>query len=406
MTINPDDLLLVHRAGQDYKAPASDLAVTGEKGEQGDPGPKGDPGDAGPKGDQGDPGPKGDPGDAGPKGDQGDQGDVGPKGDQGDEGPKGDQGDIGPKGDQGDPGTSVQLKGSVDDLAALNAISGAVGGDLWVVVDDGSGVPNNAYVYDEGTSSWVLVGPIQGPEGEKGEQGEQGEQGDPLTYDDLTEEQKTELKGEQGEKGDPLTFDDLTEEQKAELKGEQGEKGEQGDEGPITSIGNLTNVAVGADAATEADLLTYESGEWVAKAAAPVVVTTADVLLTNPTAFADSSGLSTQEDADNYLVAEIEERVKKDGDTMTGHLSTPGVIVTADSNKSDRTIIYFDDDAVGDHELEGKADGVYYDEVRLHRNTYGDTPPADPVNGDTWFNPITNYYAIWRENGWLLLNSP
>lgn len=44
--------------------------------------------------------------------------------------------------------------------------------------------------------------------------------GKSLTYEDLTEEQKAELKGE---KGDKLTFNDLSEEDKAELKGDKGE---------------------------------------------------------------------------------------------------------------------------------------------------------------------------------------
>lgn len=44
--------------------------------------------------------------------------------------------------------------------------------------------------------------------------------GKALTYEDLTEEQKAELKGE---KGDKLTFNDLSEEDKAELKGDKGE---------------------------------------------------------------------------------------------------------------------------------------------------------------------------------------
>lgn len=35
-------------------------------------------------------------------------------------------------------------------------------------------------------------------------------------------------KGDKGDKGDPLTWDDLTEEQKASLKGEKGERGPQG----------------------------------------------------------------------------------------------------------------------------------------------------------------------------------
>lgn len=36
------------------------------------------------------------------------------------------------------------------------------------------------------------------------------------------------IQGGRGPKGDPLLFEDLTEEQKAELKGEKGDKGEDG----------------------------------------------------------------------------------------------------------------------------------------------------------------------------------
>lgn len=61
---------------------------------------------------------------------------------------------------------------------------------------------------------------IKGDTGAKGEQGEawpKGEQGDPLTFDQLTEEQKLELKGERWEKGEP---------------GNQGEQGIQGIQWP------------------------------------------------------------------------------------------------------------------------------------------------------------------------------
>jgi len=54
----------------------------------------------------------------------------------------------------------------------------------------------------------------------EGPQGPQGEQGDPLTFDDLTPEQKAELKGEQGEQGPQG------------IQGEQGEQGIQGEQGP------------------------------------------------------------------------------------------------------------------------------------------------------------------------------
>lgn len=108
--------------------------------------------------------------------------------------------------------------------------------------------------------------------------GNKGDKGDPLKYEDLTEEQKAELKGKdgtmsfediteeqratlKGEKGDAFTFDDLTEEQKEQLRGPKGEpftfedftdeqlealKGEQGASVTIeeTSEDELGNVVV------------------------------------------------------------------------------------------------------------------------------------------------------------------
>ena len=49
---------------------------------------------------------------------------------------------------------------------------------------------------------------LQGPKGEpgpKGEDGVQGPKGEPLRFEELTEEQKLELKGEKGDKGEPGT---------------------------------------------------------------------------------------------------------------------------------------------------------------------------------------------------------
>ena len=58
-----------------------------------------------------------------------------------------------------------------------------------------------------------------------------GEPGKALRWEDLTEEQKAELKG------DALTWEDLTEEQKAELKGEPGPQGESFQ--PIEDVSGL-----------------------------------------------------------------------------------------------------------------------------------------------------------------------
>ena len=118
------------------------------------------------------------------KGEKGEDGFEGAEGPKGDQGPDGEKGDEGPEGEKGEPGaagndgTSVRLKGSVADLTALNALPGPhFVGDLWVVVDDGTGVLNNGYIWDVNPNRWTLVGPITGAKGEQGTTGAKGEPG-------------------------------------------------------------------------------------------------------------------------------------------------------------------------------------------------------------------------------------
>ena len=63
----------------------------------------------------------------------------------------------------GSDGTSVVLKGSVEDYAHLP--SGATAGDLWITLDTGDG-----WVSD-GAEGWSNVGKIQGPSGYSGYSG-------------------------------------------------------------------------------------------------------------------------------------------------------------------------------------------------------------------------------------------
>ena len=171
----------------------------GEKGDTGEKGDKGDTGETGPQGAQGIQGEKGDKGEAtvitiggngnwyldgvdsghkaqgeqGVQGEKGDKGDVGPQGPKGVQGEKGETGEQGPQGIQGDTGPA-------------------------------------------------------GPQGEKGDTGEQGPKGDKGDKGD-----KGEV-GPQGPKGQDgtVSFDQLTPEQKLELKGEKGDKGDVGPQGP------------------------------------------------------------------------------------------------------------------------------------------------------------------------------
>lgn len=59
--------------------------------------------------------------------------------------------------------------------------------------------------------------------GRKGDDGKKGDKGDPFRYEDFTPDQLEALKGKDGKS---ITFDDLTESQKAELKGAKGDKGD------------------------------------------------------------------------------------------------------------------------------------------------------------------------------------
>ena len=74
----------------------------------------------------------------------------------------------------------------------------------------------------------VGVPGMRGGKGEDGDEGPTGPAGKALRFEDLTEEQKAELKGP---KGDALRFEDLTEDQKEELRGPKGEDGKRGPKG-------------------------------------------------------------------------------------------------------------------------------------------------------------------------------
>ena len=120
----------------------------GPKGDKGDTGPQGPKGDKGADGINGEMGPQGPTGPMGIKGDTGDKGDIGERGPQGIPGPKGEQGPIGPEGPKGDVGE----KGNTGDRGPQ--------GDI-------------------------------GPQGPKGDIGDRGQN---LKYNDLTDQEKEELK--------------------------------------------------------------------------------------------------------------------------------------------------------------------------------------------------------------------
>lgn len=77
----------------------------------------------------------------------------------------------------------------------------------------------------------VKIESLKGERGEQGERGERGEKGEKGDRGEKGERGERGIQGARGEKGDALRFDDLTIEQKAQLKGERGERGEKGEQG-------------------------------------------------------------------------------------------------------------------------------------------------------------------------------
>lgn len=146
--------------------------------------------------------------------------------------------------------------------------------------------------------------------------GEKGEKGDPFTYDDLTAEQKLELRGEpgkdgytpkkgvdyfdgkpggkgdKGDKGDPLRFEDLTTAQKEELKGEPGKDGTNANiiaGTGITKSGDTISINTSV-VASKSDLNSYAKASQVPKI----------VCLTN----SEYDALTTKDSSTYYFIKE------------------------------------------------------------------------------------------------------
>lgn len=83
---------------------------------------------------------------------------------------------------------------------------------------------------DPTTNEWKEIITIQGPPGEKGADGT-------MTFEDLTEEQREQLRGPQGIQGPQGDIGPVGPEGPQGPKGDKGDQGEQGLQGPIGETG-------------------------------------------------------------------------------------------------------------------------------------------------------------------------
>lgn len=157
----------------------------------------------------------------GDKGDKGDTGSTGPTGPQGPIGPTGQQGIQGPQGPAGADGRSFSILGRYDTLAELQtAHPTGTTGDAYAV---GSASSNTIYIWNENSSYWQDVGPLQGPEGPQGPQGIAGPTGPQGPQGETGPQGPQGLQGIQGETGAQGPQG---------IQGETGPQGPQGEQGP------------------------------------------------------------------------------------------------------------------------------------------------------------------------------
>jgi hypothetical protein len=375
--------------------PTGATGPAGPTGATGAQGPQGIQGLTGPQGPQGTTGAAstvaGPTGSTGATGPQGPQGLTGLTGATGATGPQGPQGLQGIQGVKGDTGTGVQILGSYASLAALQSAhpTGNAG--------DGYLISSNLYVWDSVNSNWINVGTIQGPTGPAGPTGSTGAQG-PQGIQGLTG--ATGPEGPQGPQGStgPQGITGATGPQGP--AGPQGLTGATGPEGTRAtfSITSSTPPAspVNGQAWFNSDngrSYTYYDSYWVetgSSLSGPAGATGPQ----GPQGIQGAQGVSINLKASSLTVAAL---------PSTGNTVNDARIVDADgdlyiwngSSWSSAGQIVGPAGPQGPQGPQGEAGS------QATFSVVATTPPANPVEGQAWYNSTDGLTYIYYDSSWI-----
>lgn len=168
----------------------------------------------------------------------------GPEGPQGVPGERGADGVPGPKGDPGKDGTPGK--------DGLPGPAGADGFSPIVSTEPVEGGTQITITDSQGEHEFTILNGEKGEAGPKGDDGAPGKDGT-VSFDELTPEQKAELKGDQGPEGPQ---GEPGERGADGLPGKDGAPGEQGPQGPEGPRGP-NGVYVGAEEPQDTDILIW-----------------------------------------------------------------------------------------------------------------------------------------------------
>ena len=374
------------------QGPAGPTGATGATGPQGPTGATGATGPQGPTGAASTvAGPTGATGATGPQGPQGLKGDTGATGATGPQGPQGLQGIQGVKGDTGTALTILGNYATPSAFAAANLVGNA--GDAWLILSTGI-----LMVWDTVTSSWFDAGDLQGPQGPVGATGPQGPQG---LKGDTGATGATGPQGPQGPQGSvgPQGTTGLT--------GSQGPQGPQGDTGATGPQGSKATFSITSSTppanpvdgqawfnSTNGKSYTYYDSFWV-ETGSSLSGPAGEAGPQGPQGPAGPQGVSINLKSSSLTVAAL---------PLTGNSLNDARIVEADGD----LYVWGGSSWTSAGQIvgpQGPAGPQGPEGSKATFSVVATTPPANPIEGQAWYNSTDGLTYIYYDSSWIEFGS-